>query len=51
MGFWKTLAVGAKVGLGIAIKLNDTHLVKIKGMDKVKTVKEIVEAELPKATS
>lgn len=51
MSFWKKLAVGVKVGLGIAIKLNDSHLVKIKGMDTVKTVKEIVESEVPKAKS
>ena len=46
MGFWKKLAIGAKVGLGIAIKLNDAGLIKVKELEKVKTVKEIVEGEV-----
>lgn len=49
MGFWKKLGVGAKIALGVAIKLNDAKIIKVKELDTVKTVKEIVEGEVQSA--
>lgn len=46
---WKKIGIGLKVALGIAIKLNDAHIIKVKELDKVKTVKEIVEGEITAA--
>lgn len=46
---WKKIGIGLKVALGIAIKLNDAHIIKVKELDKVKTVKEIVEGEVASA--
>lgn len=47
MGFpWKKIGIGLKVALGIAIKLNDAHVIRVKELDKIKTVKEIVEGEV-----
>lgn len=49
MGRWKKIGIGLKVALGIAIKLNDAHVISVKELDTVKTVKEIVESEVKAA--
>jgi len=46
---WKKIGVGLKIALGIAIKLNDAHVIRVKELDRVKTVKEIVEGEISAA--
>jgi len=46
---WKKIGIGLKVALGIAIKLNDAHVIHVKELDKVKTVKEIIEGEVQAA--
>lgn len=43
---WKKIGIGLRVALGIAIKLNDAKIIKVKELDKVKTIKEIVEGEI-----
>lgn len=48
---WKKVGIGLKVALGIAIKLNDAKIIKVKELDTVKTIKEIVESELPAPTA
>lgn len=47
---WKKIGVGLRVALGVAIKLNDAHVIKVKELDTVKTVKEIVEGEIKAVT-
>lgn len=47
MGFpWKKIGVGLKIALGIAIKLNDAHVIQVKELDKARSIKDIVEAEI-----
>lgn len=48
---WKKIGIGIKVALGIAIKLNDAGIIKVKELDTVKTIREIVESEVPKPKS
>lgn len=43
---WGRIGTGLKIVLGIAIKLNDAHVIQVKELDKVKTVKDIVEGEI-----
>jgi len=40
---WKGLGRGLKVALDVAIDLNDAHVIKVKELDKVKTVRDIVQ--------
>lgn len=46
---WKKIGIGIKVALGIAIRLNDAHIIHVKELDKVKTVKDIIETEVQAA--
>lgn len=46
---WRKIGTGLRVALGIAIKLNDAHIIKVKELDTVKTVKEIIEKEVKDA--
>lgn len=46
---WKKIGTGLKVALNIAIDLNDHQLIKVKELDKVKQIKEVVEKNLPPA--
>lgn len=46
---WKRIGIGLKVVLGVAIKLNDAHVIQVKGLKTAKTVKEIVEGEISAA--
>lgn len=49
MGFpWKRILKGAKIALNIAINLNDAGAIKVKELDKVKTIKDVVEKHVPK---
>lgn len=48
MGFpWKRVGKALKIALNIAIDLNDAKVIKVKELDKVKTIKEIVEKNTP----
>jgi len=44
----KKLATGAKVALGVAIDLQSAGVIKVKGLEKAKTVRDVVEKYLPK---
>lgn len=46
---WRKIGIGLKIALGIAIKLNDAHIIQVKELDRIKTVKEIVEGEVAAA--
>lgn len=46
---WKRIGTGLRIALGIAIKLNDAHIINVKELDKVKTVKDIIESEVQAA--
>lgn len=46
---WRKIGTGIKIALGIAIKLNDAHVIRVKELDRVKTVKEIIEGEIAAA--
>lgn len=46
---WKKIGIGIKVALGIAIKLNDAHVINVKELDKVKTIKDVIESEVAAA--
>lgn len=43
---WRKVGIGLKVALGIAIKLNDAKIIKVKELDTIKTVQEIVDGEV-----
>lgn len=43
---WKRVLTGLRIAFGIAVKLNDAHIITVKGLDKVSTVKDIIEAEV-----
>ena len=45
---WKRIARGLKVALDIAIDLNDAKLIRVKELDRVKTIKEVVEKRTKK---
>lgn len=45
---WKRVLTGLRVALNVAIDLNDAHVIKVKGLDKVKTIKDVVEKNVPK---
>lgn len=40
---WKAIGRGLKVALNIAIDLNDAKVIKVKELDKVKQIKDVVE--------
>lgn len=46
---WKKIGIGLKVALGIAVKLNEAGVIKVKELGTVKTVKEIIESEVAAA--
>ena len=48
MSFWRKLYYGFRVGLGIATKLQEAGIVRIKELPKVTKVVEIIEAEVAK---
>jgi hypothetical protein len=48
---WKKIATGAKIALNIAIKAEEAHLIKVKGLDKVKTIKDVIDSEVAAAKS
>ena len=43
---WKKIGIGLKVALGVAIKLNDAGVIKVKELGKVKTIKDVIEGEV-----
>jgi hypothetical protein len=49
---WRKVATGLKIAAAanIAIDLNDAHVIKIKGIDKAKTIKDVLEKNAPKST-
>jgi hypothetical protein len=47
---WRKVWIGLKVALGIAIRLNDAGVIKVKELSTVKTIKDIVEGEVRGAT-
>lgn len=50
MGFpWKRVLKGLKIALNIAIDLNDAKVIRVKELDRVKTIKDVVEKNLPPA--
>lgn len=44
---WRKIGTGLKVILNIAVDLNEAKLIKVKELDKVKQVKDIIEKDLP----
>lgn len=46
---WRKIGTGIKIAMGVAIELNDAHIIDVKELDKVKTVKEIIESGAEKA--
>jgi hypothetical protein len=45
---WRKVATGLKIAANIAIDLNDAHVIKIKGIEKAKTIKDVLEKNVPK---
>lgn len=43
---WKRIGTGLKIVLGVAIKLNDAHVIDVKELGKVKTIKDVIESEV-----
>ena len=43
---WKRIGTGLKIILNVAIKLNDAHAINVKELDKVKTIKDVIESEV-----
>ena len=35
MGFWKKVWIGTKIAAGVAVKLNDLGVIKVKELNKV----------------
>jgi hypothetical protein len=46
---WKRIGTGLKIALNIAIKLDAAHVINVKELGTVKTVKEIIESEVSAA--
>ena len=47
MGFpWRRIGNALKIALNIAIKLNDAGAIKVKELDKIKTIKDVIEGEV-----
>jgi hypothetical protein len=42
---WKRIVTGLKVALNIALKLNDVGVIRVKELDRVKTIKDVIEEE------
>lgn len=45
---WRKIGTGLRIALNIAIDLNDAKVIKIKGADKAKTIRDIVEKDVKK---
>lgn len=43
---WRKVWVGLKIAFGVAIKLNDAGVIKVKELGTVKTVKDAIEGEV-----
>lgn len=43
---WRRVLTGLRVVLGIAIKLNDAKVIRVKELDKAGAVKDIIEREV-----
>ena len=46
---WKRIGAGLKIALGVAIKLNDAHVINVKELGKIKTIKDVIESEVQAA--
>lgn len=46
---WRKIGIGCKIALGIAIKLNDAHIIHVKELETVKTIKDVIESEVAAA--
>lgn len=51
MSFWKKLGTGLKVGLGVAVKLDEIGVIKVKGLSKVGAAKAAIEGAIEKEKS
>ncbi len=40
---WRKIGTGFKVALDTAIDLQDAHLIKVKGLDKAKTIRDVID--------
>ena len=49
---WRKVWVGVKIALGVAIKLNDAKVIRVKELDKatpiIEAIRGAIEAEKPK---
>ena len=43
---WRKVWVGLKIALGVAIKLNDAGVIRVKELGKVKPIKDAIESEI-----
>lgn len=43
---WKRIGTGLKIALGVAIKLNDAHVINVKELDKVKSIRDAIASEV-----
>lgn len=48
MGFWRTFWFGVKVGLGVALKLQEKKVIRIKELPSVAAVVEAVDEAIRK---
>ncbi len=45
---WRKIGTGLKIALNIAIDLNEAKAINVKELGKVKTIRDVVEKNLPK---
>jgi len=48
MGFWRKLWTGFKVATNVAIDLQDAKVIRVKELDTVKTIQDVIDKRLPK---
>lgn len=45
---WKRIGSALKIALNIAIDLNAAGAIKVKELDRVKTIRDVIEKDIPK---
>lgn len=45
---WKRVVTALRIALNVAIDLNDAHVIKVKELEKVKTIRDVVEKDVLK---
>lgn len=45
---WKRILKGLRIALNVAIDLNDAGAIRVKELGKVKTIRDVVEKNVPK---